>query len=271
LLKEGYSRAKCERQLKMSLIVNHNHKNSSIDSLINEKLLLLERLIDKRIRRNKPIFITAITHSSFSGENKEFKSNERLEFIGDSVLSLSVTHYIFENFKDLPEGELSKKRAYIVSEKSLSEKAYNLNIGNIMLFGKGESKNGGQYKKAIIADALESIIAAIFLSCGFEEAEKFVIRIFKDELLKLKNIEATDYKTRLQEIVQKNLHKVPEYKIIFEEGSQSSKTFIAEVRINGRKIGEGKGTTKKDAEEEAAMEALESEYIGKFEEPSDKK
>ncbi|MGB9694541.1 MAG: ribonuclease III [Caldisericaceae bacterium] len=255
----------------MSLFPNKNPKNASIDKLIAEKVSLLEKLIGKKIRKNKPLFITAITHSSFSGENKEFNSNERLEFIGDSVLSLSITHFIFENFKELSEGDLSKKRAYIVSEKSLSEKASQLNIGNIMLFGKGESKSGGQYKKAIIADALESIIAAIFLSCGFEEAEKFVVRIFKKELIQLKNIEATDYKTRLQEIVQKNVHKVPEYKIIFEEGNQSSKTFIAEVRVNGKKIGEGKGSTKKEAEEAAAMEALKSEYINKFEEAPVKK
>jgi ribonuclease-3 len=255
----------------MSLLANSQKKDLALDKLISKKLLRLEKLIGRNIRRNKALFITSITHSSFSGENKEFKSNERLEFIGDSVLSLSITHYIFENFLDLPEGELSKKRAYIVSEKSLSEKACQLNIGEIMLFGKGESKSGGQYKKAILADALESIIAAIFLSCGFEEAEKFVIKIFKDELLKLKNIEATDCKTKLQEIVQKNLHKVPEYRIVFEEGSQSAKTFIAEVRINSKKIGEGRGQTKKSAEESAAMEALKSEYIVKFEETSNKK
>ncbi len=250
----------------MSLFPNLKQKDTALAKTISDKLYMIEKLVGKKIRKNKELFITAITHSSFSGENKGFNSNERLEFIGDSVLSLAITHYLFDRFEKLPEGELSKKRAYIVSEKSLSEKAYNMNIGEIMLFGKGESKSGGKFKKAILADAFESIIAAMFLSYGFDSAEKFIINSFLKELRELNNIEATDYKTRLQEIVQKNTHKVPEYNIILEEGSQASKIFVAEVKVKGKKIGEGKGQTKKEAEEAAAMEALKSEYIRKFEE-----
>ncbi len=247
-------------------------KDIQVDKIVSSKIALLESLIGKRIIRRscRKTFIMAITHSSFAGENKDYLSNERLEFLGDSVLSLAITHYLIENFPDLQEGELSKKRAYMVSEKSLSDKALELELGGIILFGKGEDKNGGQFKRAIIADALEAIFAAIFLVFGFEEAEKFIFRIFKTELENLESVEATDYKTRLQEILQKSIHRVPEYRIVGEEGFQSEKVFIAEVKINNRKLGIGKGKTKKEAEENAAAEALNSEFIKKIERPDNK-
>lgn len=247
-------------------------RESQVERYISEKIALLERLIGRRIIRKsvKRIFVNAITHSSFTGENKEYPSNERLEFLGDSVLSLSITHYLIEHFPELVEGELSKKRAYMVNEKSLSDKALELDLGNIILFGKGEDKNGGKFKRAILADALEAIIAAMFLSFGFNEAEKFIYRVFKMELEKLNEVETTDYKTRLQEIIQKAMHKVPEYKIVGEEGYQAGKIFIAEVRLNGRRLGVGRGKTKKEAEEDAASEALKSEFIENIEKPDSK-
>lgn len=238
-------------------------KDIQIERYICSKVALLEKLIGRKIVRRsiKKIFIMALTHSSFAGENKDYPSNERLEFLGDSVLSLSITHYLIEHFPEYVEGDLSKKRAYMVNEKALSDKALELNLGDIILFGKGEEKNGGKFKRAILADALEAIVAAIFLSFGFNEAEKFIFNIFKKELENLKDIEATDSKTRLQELIQKAMHKVPDYRIIGEEGSQAGKLFIAEVRLNGKKLGTGKGKTKKEAEEDAALEALNSEFI----------
>lgn len=241
-------------------------KDLQIEDLVSSKVALLERLIGKKIIRKcyRKTFTMAITHSSFAGENKDYPSNERLEFLGDSVLSLAITHYLIDKYPGLVEGELSKKRAYMVNERALSEKALELELGDIILFGKGEDKNGGKFKRAILADALEAIIAAIFICFGFNEAERFILRVFKHELEKLSEIETTDYKTRLQEIVQKAMHKVPEYRIVGEEGFQSGRIFVAEVRLSGRRLGIGRGKTKKEAEEDAASEALKSEFIEKI-------
>jgi len=137
-------------------------KASEIQRIVDEKLKKLEALFGKKIpQRHRKAFITAITHSSFSGEYKNFSSNEKLEFLGDSVLSLAITHYLITHYKEFQEGDLSKKRAFIVSEKSLAEKGLELNIGEIILFGKGEIKTGGRCKKAVLADTFESIIAAV--------------------------------------------------------------------------------------------------------------
>jgi ribonuclease-3 len=238
---------------------------------INEKLKKLEQILGRKIdKKHRKLFVVAITHSSFSGEFPEYRSNERLEFLGDSVISLAITHYLFEHYPKLPEGELSKKRAYIVSEKGLSEKAIQLDLGDALLFGKGEEKNGGKYKKALLADALESVVAAVFLAYGFKKAECFVWTIFKEELEKVRNIETTDYKTKLQEIVQREFHDVPAYRIVSESGSPANKRFVAEVKVKGKTIGSGEGGSKKDAEENAAKEALESEFIRKTEADSEK-
>ncbi len=234
----------------------------TLQETINAKIKLLEKFIGIKIpQEKKKIFVTAITHSSFSGEYPDYPSNERLEFLGDAVLSLSITYYLFKHYPYLPEGELSKKRAYIVSEKGLSEKAYALNIGDILLFGKGEAKSGGKFKKALLANALESIIAAMFIAFGFEKAEKFVLKVFRDELKKVGKIETTDYKTQLQEITQKKFRMVPEYVIVKETGSPRNKIFFAEAYLNDKKLGKGKGSSKKEAEENAAKEALLSEII----------
>ncbi len=226
------------------------------------KLRILEKFIKRRISPPKrKLFIMAITHSSFSGEFPDYPSNERLEFLGDTVLSLAVTHYLFRHYPFLSEGELSKKRAYIVSEKGLSEKALSLNIGDILLFGKGEERSGGKFKKALLADALEAIIAAIFIAFGFAEAEKFILRILSPELKEVENIETTDYKTQLQEITQKKFHNTPEYAIVKETGSPRNKMFFAKVSLNEIILGQGKGGSKKEAEEHAAKEALQNEII----------
>jgi len=223
---------------------------------------VLGHKIPKKCRET---FITSVTHSSFSGEHKEFKSNERLEFLGDAVLSLAITHYLLSHYKDLSEGELSRKRAYLVSEKSLYRKAELIGIGELMLFGKGEDKSGGKFKEAILADAFEALIAAIFLCFGFEKAENFVTNIFKTELENANKIETIDAKTKLQETVQKVLHKIPEYTILKEEEANGQKVFVAEVKLNGKTLGRGKGKTKKEAEENAAEVALRNEYVREIE------
>ncbi|MGB9832417.1 MAG: ribonuclease III [Caldisericum exile] len=237
-----------------------------LEKAFKERIDALEKIIGRKIpKRCRETFITAVTHSSFSGEHKNYRSNERLEFLGDSVLSLSITHYLLCTYKDLTEGELSRKRAYLVSEKSLSKKAEIVGIGDLMLFGKGENKSGGKFKGAILADAFEALTAAIFLCFGFEEAEKFITNVFKTELENAGSIETIDAKTKLQEKIQKVIHKVPEYRIVKEEKIDDTKYFVAEVRLNGKVLGEGKGKTKKEAEEKAAEVALENEYIREIE------
>lgn len=238
-----------------------------LEKEIKERVQAFETLLKKKIpRKCRDTFITAITHSSFVGENKGFTSNERLEFLGDSVLSLTITYHLLDLYKNLSEGELSRKRAYLVSEKSLSKKAEKIQLGDLLLFGKGEDKSGGKHKAAILADAFEAVTAAIFLCFGFKEAHRFIGEIFKEDLENVLSIEAVDAKTKLQEILQKTIHKVPEYKIVDEEKIDDTKFFKAEVKIDGKILGSGKGRTKKEAEEEAAKVALNDEYIRKIEE-----
>lgn len=241
-------------------------KKNPFENVLKVRIAAFESIIGKKIpKKCRETFITAITHSSFSGEHKEYRSNERLEFLGDSVLSLAITHYLLCNYKHLSEGELSRKRAFLVSEKSLFEKAEQLKLGDLMLFGRGEDKSGGKYKAAILADAFEAFIAAIFLCFGFENAEKFIYTIFKEELENADKIDTIDAKTKLQETVQKVMHKVPEYRIVKEENTGEARVFVAEVKLNGKLLGTGKGKTKKEAEENAAKEALENEYIREIE------
>jgi ribonuclease-3 len=241
----------------------------TLEKALKERIDAFEKILGRKIpKKCRETFITSITHSSFSGEHKNYRSNERLEFLGDSVLSLSITHYLLCTYKDLSEGELSRKRAYLVSEKSLSRKAEIIGLGDLILFGKGEDKSGGKFKEAILADAFEALIAAIFLCFGFEEAEKFITNIFKTELENAAHIETVDAKTKLQETLQKVMHKVPEYRIVKEEKIDDKKYFVAEVRINGKVLGTGKGKTKKEAEENAAEVALTNEYIKDIEKSS---
>ncbi|MEF3244766.1 MAG: ribonuclease III [Caldisericaceae bacterium] len=239
----------------------------TLDKEIKKRVQAFEALLKKKIpRKCRDTFITAITHSSFVGENKGFTSNERLEFLGDSVLSLTITYHLLERYKNLSEGELSRKRAFLVSEKNLSKKAEEIQLGELLLFGKGEDKSGGKHKAAILADAFEAVTAAIFLCFGFKEAYRFIEDTFKEDLENALNIETIDAKTKLQEILQKAIHKVPEYKIVDEEKIDDTKLFRAEVKIDGKILGSGKGRTKKEAEEEAAKVALNDEYIRKIEE-----
>ena len=239
---------------------------SDIEKVLKERISAFEKMLGRKIpKKCRDVFITSITHSSFAGEHRGFRSNERLEFLGDSVLSLSITHFLLSNYTQLSEGELSRKREYLVSEKMLSEKAEQINLGELMLFGKGEDKSGGKYKTAILGDAFEAFVAAIFLCFGLKVAEEFVQNVFKEELENAMKIETIDAKTKLQETVQKVIHKVPEYKIVKEEKVDDSRIFIAEVKLNGKVLGVGKGKTKKEAEEDAAKESLNHDYIREIE------
>lgn len=210
--------------------------------------------------KNKAYILEALTHSSYSNENKNYKFNERLEFLGDSVLSIVISDYLFKKEKNLPEGELTKLRANIVCEESLSEVAGQIHLGEYLLLGKGEEATGGRDRISILADALEAIIAAIYLDGGLEEASKFIFRFMKDIIES--SIEGKifrDYKTYLQEVLQSKGEQNIWYKLIEEKGPDHNKRFVMEVGINDKVLGLGEGKSKKDAEQVAAKSALESQ------------
>ncbi|MBQ7580011.1 MAG: ribonuclease III [Clostridia bacterium] len=205
--------------------------------------------------KNREYLNRALSHSSYVNErhNNE-ESNERLEFLGDSVLGIITADYYFHNFS-LPEGELTKLRASTVCEKTLSSFADQIELGKYLKLGKGEERTGGRQRPSINADAFEAVIAAIYLDGGIEEARKFVLRFV--ERLSEKHGSFKDYKTTLQEIVQKNPEETLEYIIVDESGPDHDKSFEVEVHLNSNVIGRGKGKSKKNAEQEAAREALE--------------
>lgn len=199
----------------------------------------------------------AMTHSSYANEMRIPEgSNERLEFLGDSVLSIVVSEYIFKHFTHLPEGELTKIRASLVCEKSLYEFAGEINLGDHLLLGKGEQQNGGRLRPSILADTFEALIAAIYLDGGIEEARKFILSFIERELNQGADA-FKDYKTALQEIIQQNPEEKLEYVLTDESGPDHNKRFTVEVRLNSNVIGCGDGRSKKDAEQSAAGKALE--------------
>ncbi len=211
--------------------------------------------------RDKNYVKIALTHSSYSNEmrtkNVAIECNERMEFLGDSVLSIITSEYIFEKFKELPEGELTKIRSNTVCEGALYEFATALGLGDYMYLGHGEERSGGRYHKAILADAFEALLAAIYLDGGFAKAEKFLkpyITVKIDKLIKQGRRE--DYKSLLQQFVQKSQGEILEYIQVGEEGPAHDKCFYFEVRLNNTTIGKGKGSTKREAEQQSAREAL---------------
>lgn len=211
---------------------------------------------------DKSYILEALTHSSYSNENKNYKFNERLEFLGDSVLSIVISDYLFKKEKNLPEGELTKLRANIVCEESLSEVAGQIHLGEYLLLGKGEEATGGRDRISILADALEAVIAAIYLDGGLEEASKFIFK-FMEEIIE-NSIEGKifrDYKTYLQEVLQSKGEQHIWYNLVEEKGPDHNKRFVMEVGINDEVLGVGEGKSKKDAEQVAAKSALKSQKI----------
>ncbi len=202
----------------------------------------------------------ALTHSSYANENKErgTSSNERLEFLGDSVLGLICARYIYSEYRSLPEGELTKLRASIVCERSLYEFARQIDLGERLLLGRGERAGGGSQRPSVLADAVEAVLAAIYLDGGMEAAQAFILDFIKkkaEEVMHSRQV--VDYKTTLQEIVQKNHEEVLSYRLKEESGPDHKKIFVMEVLINSNVLAEGSGHSKKLAEQAAAKAALE--------------
>lgn len=222
------------------------------------KLTEFEEIIGYRFT-DTSLLKTALTHSSYSNENrsKKIKFNERLEFLGDSVLSLVVSRYIFENYPDLPEGMLTKIRASVVCEHSLWECASNIEMGKFMILGHGEEMTGGRSRMSILADAFEALIAAIYLDGGFDTAREWVLGQLYDSIIRaVGGNYFKDYKTALQEYVQAEGHERIEYNVVGESGPDHKKIFTVEVSLDGKVFGVGDGNSKKRAEQNAAQQAL---------------
>ena len=201
----------------------------------------------------------ALTHSSYANEMKDkgIKCNERLEFLGDAVLSIVVADYIFENMPELPEGELTKLRSSLVCEKALFKFGKEINLGDYLKLSKGEKNGGGAQRPSIVSDAFEAVIAAIYLDGGIEPARKHILRFVIPEINNRNTKPFKDYKTTLQEIVQKNPGEKISYRLVSETGPDHDKHFVFEVLLNSNAIGKGGGRSKKEAEQNAAKEALE--------------
>ncbi|MBP3380211.1 MAG: ribonuclease III [Ruminococcus sp.] len=208
--------------------------------------------------KNRNLIVNALSHSSYANENKQPQgSNERLEFLGDSVLSVVVSEYLYTHLTSVAEGDLTKLRASLVCEKSLHGFARKIDLGRYLLLGKGEENTGGRERPSILADAFEAVIAAIYLDGGMEAARAHILRFMPQDLQKGAKAAFGDFKTVLQEVVQKNPEEKVEYVLIGEEGPDHNKRFVVEVMLNSQVIGKGKGRSKKDAEQLAAREALE--------------
>ena len=212
----------------------------------------------------------ALTHRSFCSEQGVEQSNERLEFLGDSVLGFVVTTFVYEQFPSLPEGELAKLRASVVSAETLAEIANELDLGAALRLGKGEDASGGRAKPSILADAMEAVIAAVYLDGGLEPASRLVLAVLEGRIREQAiGPGGQDYKTRLQELAAQRVDQLPRYQVR-HEGPDHSKQFFASVLLRGEVYGTGEGRSKKSAEQAAARIAwdrLQDETNGSTAEP----
>ncbi|MFA6309702.1 MAG: ribonuclease III [Clostridia bacterium] len=231
----------------------------NIDETFKNKTDEFEKIIDYSFK-NKDYLFLALSHSSFANEDKKesLKSNERLEFLGDALLNVVISEKLFNDYKNLAEGDLTKIRANIVCESSLAKCAKNISIGDYLLLGKGEETSGGRRRVSILSDACEALFGAIYCDSGMKEVKKFILKHMKDIIIQSASGNIFyDYKSQLQESVQKNGETVIEYELIDEKGPDHNKLFTVRVKVNENVLGTGNGRTKKEAEMNAAKSALE--------------
>ncbi len=208
---------------------------------------------------DRPLLLQALTHKSFSNEQAEFvPHNERLEFLGDAVLELAVSDWVFNHYPDIPEGGLTRIRAEVVSERGLSQIASQLQLGTVLRLGKGEKRSGGGEKPSLLADTLEALLGAIYREGGFAPVSQVVEGLFRDVIEKSALLRyGSDYKTCLQERLQALYGHLPEYQLVQVAGPDHQKTFSMEVYFSGKLLGKGSGSSKKNAEQKAAAVALD--------------
>ncbi len=207
--------------------------------------------------QNRELLSEALNHSSYANEHRSagVSSNERLEFLGDSVLGFVTAEFLFKTYGKLPEGDLTRMRAALVCEQSLYEVAKLLELGQYLKLGKGEEAGGGRERQSILADAVEAVFAAVYLDGGMEQVRALISRVLLSRAPAAE--ERRDYKTTLQEIVQRKSGQVLTYHMVEESGPDHNKSFLFEVRLNEAAIGLGRGHSKKEAEQDAARDALE--------------
>lgn len=218
----------------------------------------LEEKIGYRFR-DPQLLTTALTHSSYANEsNGSAVCNERLEFLGDSVLGFTVADALFRRYGTMPEGRMTRLRSELVCEQSLHQVAVSLDLGRYILFGKGMAHNGGRERASILADAVEALIAALYMDGGYAEAKKFIDERLLYQLGDKEPLYFSDAKTALQELVQQHSGQILSYELLDETGPDHQKTFRVEVRLNGKPLGTGTGHSKKEAEQAAAAVALKT-------------
>lgn len=225
--------------------------------LLRTDMNALEEKLGYRFR-DPSLLENALRHSSYANETKDpaITSNERLEFLGDSVLGFVTAKYLYQHYPEQPEGSMTKLRAELVCEHALHAVARELDLGKALRLGKGEELSGGRERTSILADAVESVIAAMFLDGGMEVAEKFILERVLSALDKGLPLQDTDNKTRLQELVQHQGSQTLSYAVTGESGPDHKKEFTVSVSLNGEAVGRGVGKTKKEAEQAAAGDAL---------------
>lgn len=225
----------------------------------------LKKLIDKIEKitgvefKDRDTLKIALTHSSYANENglPHFMSNERLEFLGDSILGFVIAEELFKRFPEHSEGSLAKAKAILASEEVLSQLSRNLEIGRFLFLGHGEELTGGRDRDSILADAFEAVVAAIYLVCGTDATRKFINSLLGYKYERAINEELIhDSKTKLQEITQRKFRSLPEYIVVDQYGPPHNLTFVVEVLINGERFGKGSGKSKKEAEQKAAEQAI---------------
>ncbi len=234
-------------------------EGNPLDQARKKELLLFENHAGVRFRKLE-LLNQAFAHRSYANEiGDKVANNERLEFLGDSVLGLVVAEYLYQELSDRPEGDLARIKSYVVSEDSLAAISRRLRVDNYVLIGKGEEHSGGRTKKAILADALEAIIGALFLDSGFKVARKFTLTSLIPEIHKvLEDRHRKDYKTLLQEFVQKRFKAYPQYTLQKRTGPDHDRTFWIQVKVGENTYGPGEGKNKKEAEQAAARLAWEA-------------
>jgi len=208
--------------------------------------------------RDPRLLERALTHKSYANENRLSEHNERMEFLGDSVLNLVVSELLMNALPEASEGELSRIRAAVVSEQSLAAVAREIGLGEFLLVGRGEEQTGGRDKDSLLADSLEALVASLYLDSGIGQAGAFITRFFRDRIDRVRTAGGTaDHKTEIQELCQERLKTLPEYRVVSEAGPDHRKEFTVELSIRGEVCGRGTGRNKKEAEQRAAKEALE--------------
>lgn len=234
--------------------------NKQLNGLSRAKLAVLHDFQNKiGINfENEELLVTAFTHSSYVNDHASQKlaDYERLEFLGDAVLQIIISRHLYDKYPDMPEGELTKLRAMVVCEESLAAISNELKFSEVMILGRGEAKFGGRQKASILADMFEAVLGAIYLEKGLEVAEEFLSKVMYPKINDGDFSHVMDYKTALQEYVQKDHIGVLSYKIVFEEGPSHDKNFEAHVFLDEKVIGKGFGKSKKNAEKVAAKDAL---------------